>query len=284
MEKIKIVLSIAGSDSGAGAGIQADLKTISALGAYATTVITAITAQNTQGVRSFYPVSAQALREQLEAIGDDMEIDAVKIGMIPCLEHVEVIRKAIDKYAWKEVVLDPVMVATSGDMLVKMPVVEAMLSVLFPVSRVITPNLIETESICGIKVKTEDDMKQAAVEILEMGCNAVLIKGGHLEGDNMVDLLAEKKSADSQLVENHCFCKFSYPKIDTRNLHGTGCTLSSAIATFLAGSHDLKHSVENAKKYISRAIEGGAVQHIGKGNGPVDHFVDYFIDYASICK
>ncbi|MDE7103293.1 MAG: bifunctional hydroxymethylpyrimidine kinase/phosphomethylpyrimidine kinase, partial [Bacteroidales bacterium] len=247
--KRPIILSIAGSDSGGGAGIQADLKAISAVGGYGCTAITAITAQNTLGVRGVYPVSAEALRQQLEAVGDDLAVAAVKIGMLPTAEQVEIVAQAIDRYGWRQVVLDPVMVATSGDVLVQNPVARAMGERLFGRCTLLTPNMAEAATLTGQAVSDEAGMQAAAGALLAQGARAVLVKGGHLSGESMTDWLymAEASGAVARRA-------FTAAKVHTANLHGTGCTLSSAIATYLGLGYALEEAVEAGKGYISRAI------------------------------
>lgn len=266
--KRPVILSIAGSDSGGGAGIQADLKAISAVGGYGCTAITAITAQNTLGVRGVYPVSAEALRQQLEAVGDDLAVAAVKIGMLPTAGQVDVVAQAIDRYGWDKVVLDPVMVATSGDVLVQSPVAKAMGERLFGRCTLLTPNMAEAAALTGLPVEDEAGMQAAAEVLLTRGTRAVLVKGGHLSGESMTDWLyrTEAGGAVARRV-------FTAAKVYTANLHGTGCTLSSAIATYLGLGHALEEAVEAGKAYISRAI--GAAWPLGHGHGPVHHFVDW---------
>ncbi|MEO5660717.1 MAG: bifunctional hydroxymethylpyrimidine kinase/phosphomethylpyrimidine kinase, partial [Polaromonas sp.] len=219
------VLSIAGSDSGGGAGIQADLKTFAALGCYGMTAITALTAQNTQGVRAIHGVPPQMLRDQIDAVLEDIGAHAVKIGMLHAPEIVQTVAEAIDRHAMKTVVLDPVMVATSGAVLIDNPAVNVLVRELFPRALLVTPNLDEAALLVGRPVGSESDMQAAAQEMLSMGANAVLLKGGHLAGDLVSDLLLTKNGAA------HWMCA---PRIATRNTHGTGCTLSSAIAAHLA--------------------------------------------------
>lgn len=266
-----IILSIAGSDSSGGAGIQADIKTISALGGYACTAITALTAQNTMGVRSANPTSAKVLQEQLAAIGEDLKVDAVKIGMLPTVEQVEVVAQAIERYAWRNVVLDPVMVATSGDVLVQGSAAEAMRTHLFALCDLLTPNMSEAAALTGLSVKNETDMLAAAEALLREGARAVLVKGGHLQGDSMTDWLCEAGLDEKGAPRRR---SFTSGKIETKNLHGTGCTLSSAIATHLALGYALSDAVQAAKSYVYRAIEA-APHNVGHGHGPLHHFVDF---------
>ncbi len=265
MKTYPVVLSIAGSDSGGGAGIQADIKTISALGAFATTAITAVTVQNTCGVSAIEPLSADIVAGQIEAVLKDLPVRAVKIGMIHSPEIVDVIAEQLQKYQPEFVVLDPVMVATSKDKLIKDETIEKMVKQLFPLSDLITPNLDEASCLCKKKVVTEDDMILAARQLLQMSTKAVLIKGGHLQDRQITDVFMSNKENKPYL--------FPSEKIDSCNLHGTGCTLSSAIATYLALDFSLYNAVSMAKKYISQAIYNGKDVVIGHGNnGAVNHF------------
>ena len=256
------VLSIAGSDSGGGAGIQADLKTKSALGCYGMTAITALTAQNTQGVRGIHGVPAPFLQDQLDAVLQDIGTDAVKIGMLHAPEVVAVVASAIDRYQLGNVVLDPVMVATSGDRLIAEATVGELVRELFPRSALITPNLDEAGLLLGRRIGGADELEQAAQDLLAMGAPAVLVKGGHLPGDEVVDLLALADGTRLRLAS---------PRIHTHNGHGTGCTLSSAIACQLALGHGLPEAVQLARQYILGAIASGADVHTGQGHGPLNH-------------
>lgn len=256
------VLSIAGSDSGGGAGIQADLKTMSALGCYGMTAITALTAQNTQGVRGIHGVPPQFLQDQLDAVLQDIGTDAVKIGMLHAPEVVQVVAATIDCYQLKNVVLDPVMVATSGDRLIAEATVGELVRELFPRAAVITPNLDEAGLLLGRTIHGADELEQAAQDLLAMGAKAVLVKGGHLPGDEVVDLLAMGDGLRLRLAS---------ARIATHNGHGTGCTLSSAIACQLALGHNLPDAVQRARQYILGAIAAGADVHTGQGQGPLNH-------------
>jgi hydroxymethylpyrimidine/phosphomethylpyrimidine kinase len=256
------VLSIAGSDSGGGAGIQADLKTFCALGCYGMTAITALTAQNTVGVAGIHAVPPAFLKAQLCAVLDDIGVDAVKIGMLHAPEIVEVVAWAIDHYRIEHVVLDPVMVATSGDRLIEAPTVDVLRRELFPRASVITPNLDEASLLLGRPLRGEADLDQAAADLLAQGARAVLLKGGHLPGDEVVDLLAT--SAQPRL-------RLRSARIVSRNVHGTGCTLSSAIAAYLARGLALAQAVERARAYILQAIRAGAAVQTGQGHGPLCH-------------
>ena len=256
------VLSIAGSDSGGGAGIQADLKTFAALGCYGMTAITALTAQNTQGVRGIHAVPAAFLREQIKAVVEDIGVDAVKLGMLHAPEVVEVVAWAIDHYKLPNVVLDPVMVATSGDRLIAEETVAGLVRELFPRASVITPNLDEAALLVGHAIDGVDALEPAARELLALGANAVLLKGGHLRGDEVVDLLAQREGAPLRLASQ---------RIASRNLHGTGCTLSSAIAAHLALGADLPEAVRRARAYVIGAMAAATDVQVGHGHGPLNH-------------
>lgn len=266
MEKKKYatVLSIAGSDSIGGAGIQADIKTCTALGVYAMTAITAVTAQNTCGVNYYEPTSERLLRGQLEAILADVHPDAVKIGMLPNTEAVGIVADAIISHRLTNIVLDPVCVATSGDSLAADSVPGAIKRRLLGLSTLVTPNIPEAEILSGIKIEKPHDLHLAAQAILESGAKAVLIKGGHLEGKHCIDHLYIRDLDAPHLFDSE--------RITTPNTHGTGCTLSSAIASYLAMGKSLEEAVTAAKKYISAAIRAGAAYEFGKGHGPVCHF------------
>ena len=256
------VLSIAGSDSGGGAGIQADLKTFSALGCYGMTAITAITAQNTQGVRAIHGVPTDMLRAQIDAVAEDIGVDAVKVGMLHGPEVVRVVVKAIARHQMLQVVLDPVMVATSGDRLMADETVNVLVQELFPLVTVITPNLDEAALLLGRAIDGADALHDAASALLALGAPAVLLKGGHLPGDLVIDVLALAGGGRLRLQS---------PRIPTHNGHGTGCTLSSAIAAHLALGLPLPQAVEQARAYILGAIAAGADVHTGRGQGPLNH-------------
>ena len=256
------VLTIAGSDSGGGAGIQADLKTFSALGCYGMTAITALTAQNTQGVSGIHAVPPEFLKAQLQAVLDDIGVDAVKIGMLHAPEIVRVVAWAIDHYRLRQVVLDPVMVATSGDRLIEQATVEVLRQELFPRATVITPNLDEAALLLGQAIPAADALEGAAQALLAQGAQAVLLKGGHLPGDWVTDLLLEPGQAPVRLQS---------ARIPSRNVHGTGCTLSSALACHLAQGLPLAEAVGRARAYILEAIRAGASVRTGQGHGPLCH-------------
>ena len=256
------VLSIAGSDSGGGAGIQADLKTFSALGCYGMTAITAITAQNTLGVTGIHGIPAAMLKSQIDAVVQDIGVDAIKIGMLHAPDVVQVVVDAIRQYDIRKVVLDPVMVATSGDKLMRDDTVQVLVEQLFPLATVITPNLDEASWLIGQSIDSTQGMEAAVQKLLAMGAPHVLLKGGHLPGNWVVDLLAGQDGLRQELASE---------RIHTHNGHGTGCTLSSAIAAHLALGMELVEAVQSARTYILGAIASGAHVHTGKGQGPLNH-------------
>ncbi|MDM0047240.1 bifunctional hydroxymethylpyrimidine kinase/phosphomethylpyrimidine kinase [Variovorax dokdonensis] len=256
------VLTIAGSDSGGGAGIQADLKTFAALGCYGMSAITALTAQNTRGVTGIHAVPPEFLKAQIQAVVEDIGVDAVKLGMLHAPEVVEVVAWAIDHYRLPNVVLDPVMVATSGDRLIAEQTVSVLVRELFPRAVVVTPNLDEAALLIGRPIDGVEALDGAAAELLELGANHVLLKGGHLPGEEVVDLLAGRGGQTLRL---------SSARIHSRNLHGTGCTLSSAIAAHLALGLPLEQAVQRARTYIVSAMQAGAQVQVGHGHGPLNH-------------
>lgn len=256
------VLSIAGSDSGGGAGIQADLKTISALGCFGMTAITAVTAQNTVGVRAIHGVPADVLQAQIDAVVQDIGADAVKIGMLHTSDVAQVVADAIARYKLPHVVLDPVMVATSGDRLIVEETVAVLVRELFPLATVVTPNLDEAALLLGRPLPNEAALVQAAMDLLALGAPAVLLKGGHLPGNEVVDVLALADGSHTVLRS---------ARIASRNVHGTGCTLSSAIAAHLALGWPLPQAVAHARSYIVAAIAAGAGVQTGAGHGPLCH-------------
>lgn len=258
------VLTIAGSDSGGGAGIQADLKTFSALGCFGTTAITAVTVQNTLGVTGIHSIPADIVRGQIMAIMEDMSPLAIKIGMIHTVELAQVIRDALKLYPDIPVVLDPVMVATSGDKLILDETISFLKNELFPLATIVTPNLDEAGILCNnTQIDCPKAMAEAAKEILQTGCRSVLVKGGHLLSKRIVDIYMHKNGEQKN---------FGSWYIDTPNVHGTGCTLSSAIAAYLAMDHSLEKSVKKARTYVHKAIISGRNVQMGKGNGPLNHF------------
>lgn len=256
------VLAIAGSDSGGGAGIQGDLKTIAALGCYGMTALTALTAQNTLGVRSIHGVPLEFLADQIDAVAEDIGVDAVKIGMLHSSPVVRTVADALDRHRLATVVLDPVMVATSGARLIELEAVDALVRELFPRSLLVTPNLDEASLLVGRTLQGEADMEAAGRELLARGARAVLVKGGHLEGDTVSDLLLVPGAGPLWLRS---------PRIATPNTHGTGCSLSSAIAAFLALGSDLPAAVRQAHEYVRSALAAGAHVRTGAGSGPLNH-------------
>lgn len=256
------VLTIAGSDSGGGAGIQADLKTFAALGCYGMSAITALTAQNTLGVQGIHAVPADFLKAQIQSVVEDIGVDAVKIGMLHAPGIVDVVAWAIDHYKLSHVVLDPVMVATSGDRLIANETVQVLVRELFPRVSVITPNLDEAALLLERDIPDAAALDEAAQALLAMGAPAVLLKGGHLAGDEVVDLLVQAHGPSQRLAS---------PRIASRNVHGTGCTLSSAIAAHLALGHPLSEAVTLARRFILSAIAEGAEITTGHGHGPLNH-------------
>ncbi len=253
------VLSIAGSDPSGGAGIQADLKTFSALGCYGMAAITALTAQNTQGVSGVFDVPADFVRAQITAIFEDVEVAAVKIGMLAQPDIIHQIADVLEKYKPPFIVLDPVMVATSGDPLISSGAIDVLKERLIPLADVITPNISEAQKLSR---KAVLDMHVAAKELLALGSRAVFLKGGHLKEVQARDVLAMSDGAVHE---------FSVPRIDTPNTHGTGCTLSSAIAAYLAKGENMPSACEKAKAYLSGALEASEELDVGYGHGPVHH-------------
>lgn len=259
-----IVLSIAGSDCSGGAGIQADIKTISALGGYAASAITAITQQNTLGVLDSFALPPKIVHGQIEAVMSDLKPDAIKIGLIPTIEVAKTIIRFLNEYKPPHVVLDPIMISSSGKQLMDEKTITLIARDLLPLVQVFTPNINETEVLIGRRCTNIKEMKEAAQRILSWGCSSVLIKGGHLSGQDMSDVLLTSI--------HHKATIFSEKKIETKNTHGTGCTLSSAIATHLAMGKSISIAVKESKSYITEAIEAAKQLHIGEGNGPLNHF------------
>jgi len=262
------VLTIAGSDSGGGAGIQADLKTFSANGCYGMSVITALTAQNTVGVSGIHPVPVDFVRQQIEAVLSDIGADAVKIGMLFSPELIQCVAEELARYNMKKIVLDPVMVATSGDKLLQDDAVAALKKYLVPMAAVITPNLPEAAVLLGREITSPEQVELAATELTKLGCANILIKGGHFEDGASDDLL--------YLGEEQRKVVLPGERIITKNTHGTGCTLSSAIASFMAKGNSVEEAVLLGKEYIAGAIAGGTQYVIGHGHGPVHHFYRFF--------
>ncbi|MRT92748.1 bifunctional hydroxymethylpyrimidine kinase/phosphomethylpyrimidine kinase [Ancylomarina sp. 16SWW S1-10-2] len=266
--KYNRVLTIAGSDSGGGAGIQADIKSISACGCYASSAITAITAQNTIGVRDIHSIPVAILKSQIEAVLDDIGTDSIKIGMLHSTEIIQGVADCLDKYQIKNVVLDPVMVATSGDKLLQDNAISHLKNVLFPRVRIITPNLPEAEILLGRKIKEQSRFREISKELAEMYQVSVLLKAGHLSEENLVDVIYNFETSE--------WTDLASKRIDTKNTHGTGCTLSSALAAFLAKGFGISESAIKAKDYIAKSIIEGTEYEIGKGHGPVHHFHQFW--------
>ncbi|HEU4563974.1 MAG TPA: bifunctional hydroxymethylpyrimidine kinase/phosphomethylpyrimidine kinase [Gemmatimonadaceae bacterium] len=257
---MQIALTIAGSDSGGGAGIQADLKSFARFGVFGTSVITAVTAQNTLGVTGWRPMPAELVRDQVDAVASDLPPRAVKSGMLGDSEVVMAVAAGIERHGLHPYVLDPVMVATSGDLLLAPGAVEAIRERLLPLADLVTPNLDEAAILCGADVRDEEGMAHAAREIVRRGAKAALVKGGHLDGAETVDVLWDGRSLRT----------FRHPRLTTRNLHGTGCTLSAAIAAHLALGEPLPTAVERSLDYVHRAI--ATAPGLGSGHGPLNHF------------
>ena len=258
---MRIALTIAGSDSGGGAGIQADLKTFHRFGVFGTSVITAVTAQNTRGVTNWMAVPTELITQQIDAVAADLPPAATKTGMLADADVVQVVSEGIRQHSLAPYVLDPVMVATSGDPLLAPAAVQAIEAELLPIADLVTPNLDEARILSGIDVRDVDSMQRAARILLDRGARAALIKGGHLSGNEAIDVL---DTGDAVHV-------FRHPRLATRHTHGTGCTLSSAIVAHLALGHSLLESVEHSLDFVHRAIE--AAPGLGSGNGPLNHFV-----------
>ncbi len=265
-KKYNRVLTIAGSDSGGGAGIQADIKAISAMGCFAASAITAVTVQNTVGVQAVHPIPLDILAGQIDAVLSDIGADAVKIGMLHSAEVVNLVADKIEEYAIGNVVLDPVMVSTSGHRLIEESAVEVIKARLLPMAKVVTPNVPEAEILIGRKISGEADFNDVARELADSYGVSVLLKAGHLTDEVLTDYFYNAEDATLTLLPSK--------RVDTRNTHGTGCTLSSAFAAALAKGEDLTTAATSAKKYIERAIVSGAEYEIGKGHGPVNHFPD----------
>lgn len=264
MKQPTIVLTIAGSDSSGGAGIQADIKAISALGSFAASAITSITAQNTLSVQGIHPVPTEMVRQQIEAVMDDLHPDTIKIGMVCDKDIALTIAESIETYHPKWVVYDPVMVSTSGHKLMTDDTIDILRRELIPRATLITPNLHEARILTGHELNTIGDMEKHAETLGQTLRCSVLIKGGHLEGGTMCDVLYDATEART--------FRYPAPKIESHNLHGTGCTLSSAIATKLSQGHPMKEAIALAKDYVTKAIDAAKDMHIGHGHGPLWHF------------
>ncbi len=258
---IPIALTIAGSDSGGGAGIQADLKTFHQFGVFGTSVLVAITAQNTRGVRAVHAIPVETVLAQMAALAEDLPPKAVKSGMLATRELVEAVAAGIRRYGFPHYVLDPVMVATSGDRLLDREAERSVAERLVPLAALVTPNLHEARILVEREVRTPEDMEEAAKALLRMGAKAALVKGGHLDGAQVVDVLVTAREARA----------FRHPKIETSSTHGTGCTLSAAVAAGLARGRPLEAAVADALDFVHRAI--AEAPGLGSGHGPLNHFV-----------
>ncbi len=260
---MKNLLTIAGSDSSGGAGIQADLKTFAAHGTFGMSVITAITAQNTCGVTHVQDITPDIISAQIAAVFDDIRVDAVKIGMVSRPESIKAIAEGLKKYAPKIIVLDPVMISKSGFALLQPEACKTLINELLPLATLVTPNLPEAEAITGMKVTSKEEMEKVAEQIIKLGAKAVLVKGGHLND-----------SADDYLYDGKQGVWITGTRIDSKNTHGTGCTLSSSLAANLAKGRSLLEAVKESKKYVTLAIENGI--ELGSGCGPTHHFVELY--------
>jgi hydroxymethylpyrimidine/phosphomethylpyrimidine kinase len=254
------VLTIAGSDSSAGAGIQADLKTFAALGVYGTSVITAVTAQNTSGVRSVHEMPAGIVADQIDAVVEDIRPDAVKIGMLASAPIIEAVAVKVKEHGLPNLVVDPVMVAKSGDRLLREDAVAVLRQLLLPLCAVVTPNIPEAELLAGRSIVSDEEARSAAKEIVALGAGAVVLKGGHRESAEAVDLL----------YDGSTFREYAAPRVATTSTHGTGCTFASAIAAYLARGEPLAEAVGHAKEYVTEALRHA--YPIGGGHSPVHHF------------
>jgi hydroxymethylpyrimidine/phosphomethylpyrimidine kinase len=262
------VLTIAGSDSGGGAGIQADLKTFSALGCYGMSVVTALTAQNTTGVTGIHAVPPDFVVQQMAAVFSDIGTDAVKIGMLYSAELIQAVADGLRRHEASNIVLDPVMVAQSGDKLLQDAAITALKNHLLPLATVLTPNLPEAAVLLGQEVKGLDDMQAAAKNLAAFGSRSVLLKGGHAQGNDSSDVL--------YIAEDDLCVVLGDRRVRTANTHGTGCTLSSAIAAYLAKGEAIAPAIRKAKTYIGEAIRAGAPYRLGHGSGPVHHFFSFW--------
>lgn len=260
---MKKCLTIAGSDCSGGAGIQADLKAFSAMGTFGMSVITSVVAENTSRVISIQDIDCDIISDQIDAVFEDIEVDGVKVGMLSNADIMRTVAKKLKEYSPKFAVIDPVMVATSGGVLLKSDSLDTLVNEIIPLSFLLTPNLAEAEVLSGMKISSLADMKKAAVKIHDLGAKNVLVKGGHLTGET-TDILYDGED----------FHSFSQERIDSKNTHGTGCTLSSAITAELAKGSDIVLAVNDAKIYLTEAIRNSF--YVGKGNGPVNHFYEYY--------
>ena len=267
MVTIPIALTIAGSDSSGGAGIQADLKTFAALGVYGASAITALTAQNTKGVAAIHAVPADFVTAQIDAVFSDLDVKAVKIGMVAQLATIDAIAASLRRWSPGHIVLDPVLVATSGDRLLATEAVERLRTGLIPLASLITPNLPEAAALLGEEIATDEAaIERQGRQLLALGCPAVLIKGGHGQGSESIDYL----------VRGNGIRALPAPRIATKNTHGTGCSLSSAIAAGLAKGEDIESAVRHAKAFITAAIAAADRLDVGHGHGPIHHFHRFY--------
>ena len=260
---MKKVLSIAGSDCSGGAGIQADLKTFSAHGVFGMSVIVSVVAENTSRVIAIQDVTPDMIRKQIDAVFEDIEVDAVKIGMLSTPACMEAVAEKLRQYKPHNVIVDPVMYAKNGCPLMEETAVDSLVACIIPLADVLTPNIPEAEKISGLSISSVSDMEAAAVKIFEMGCKGIVIKGGHKDG-----------SALDVLYDGTGFTHFETERIETKNTHGTGCTFSSAVASQLALGLSVKEAVSKAKEYVTTAIRHSL--EIGKGNGPTHHFYELY--------
>ncbi len=260
MTNIPTAMTIAGSDSGGGAGIQADLKTFAALGVYGTSALTAITAQNTLGVTAIHEVPTSVIAAQIEAILSDIGADAVKTGMLSSSAIIETVVRELKRHGVTRLVVDPVMVAKGGDRLLQEDAVQALRTLLLPLATVVTPNVPEAEVLAGITIRTPEDAREAARKIVALGAKSVVVKGGHLSGSEATDIFYDGRG----------FREFTAQRVDTKNTHGTGCTFASAIAAGLAKGLPLPEAIGQAKTYVTKAIRASLA--IGSGHGPLGHF------------
>ena len=265
---LPVALTIAGSDSGAGAGIQADMKTFAALGVYGVTVITALTAQNTVGVRAVQEVDVGVIAAQLDAVAEDFSIGALKTGMLSSAAIIEAVAAGIQRHPLRLLVVDPVMIAKSGDRLLREDAVDAMRRRLLPLAHVVTPNIPEAEVLAERSIRTRADRVAAARAIMDLGANAVVIKGGHSDDDPIVDLLVDRQGVKEYRAQ----------RIVTTSTHGTGCTFSAAIAAGLAAGRDLPDAIAAARDYLSRAL--ATAPGLGHGHGPLNHFPEWQVAHA----
>lgn len=268
MKKYNTALSIAGSDPSGGAGIQADLKTFSAIGCYGATAIVAVVDENTVGVTGVHPIPVDFVTGQIKSVLDDIGADAIKIGMLHSSELILAIKDTLLPYKIKNIVLDPVMVATSGDKLLQDEAIDTLKKELIPHARIITPNIPEAEILLGKKINGQSDLPQCAKELSFGDKVSVMLKAGHLKDDMLTDIFYNAETKEIIELTSH--------RIYTKNTHGTGCTFSSAITAFLAKGYNLNQAVTKAKDYMIRTIQAGAAFEIGKGHGPVHHFTDWW--------